>query len=72
MRGPKKEKRHTWTSIRIRRAIPAAKPRPGTVEPADRRVVRTIAEVAITLSTVPEVGGQTFGLLVSDMPPDDE
>jgi len=65
-------KRPTWTSVRIRRAISAAKPKPGTVDPADRRVVNTIAEVAITFSTEPEVGPQTFGVEVSDMPPNDE
>lgn len=58
--------RCTWTRAIIRRAISAATPRPGTIDPADRRAVRTTAEVAITLS-VPEEGGQSFGAHVSDM-----
>ena len=60
------------TSVRMRRAISAAKPKPGTVDPADRRVVSTIVELAITLSTTPEVGVQKIGVEVSDMPLDDE
>ena len=63
--------RCTSTRVIIRRAISAATPKPGIVGPADRRAVRTMAEVAITLS-VPEEGRQSFGAHISDILGDGE
>jgi len=66
-RQTKKTKR-TWTRAIILREISAATPKPGTVDPADRRAVRTMAEIAITPSAPEELeGGQSFGAHISDM-----
>ena len=40
-----KDKKRTRTSVIIRRAIAAAKPKVGNVDPADRGLAPTIAEV---------------------------
>ena len=72
IRGFMERKRFTWTNVRMCRAISAVKRNPGIDDSVDRRVVNTMADVVIMLSTAPEVSSQTFGVQVSDMPLEEE